>query len=63
MKTANEETDEEAMPIETTPLLGPKTKYKPQKVQEEEKSCAEVCSIGSKLGSRLSELKGTGGYL
>ena len=54
MKTANEETDEEAMPIETTPLLGPKTKYKPQKVQEEEKSCAEVCSIGSKLGSRLS---------
>ena len=23
-------------------LLGPKTKYKPQKVQEEDKSCAEV---------------------
>ena len=56
MKTTNEETDET---IEKAPLLGPKTKYKPQKVQEEEKSCAEVCSMQSRLGSRLSELKGT----
>ena len=32
--------DQEVVPAKT--LLGPKTKYKPQKVQEEDKSCAEV---------------------
>ena len=39
---AVQEKPEEEKPAKEIILLGPKAKYKPQKGQEEEKSCVEV---------------------
>ena len=40
--TKKAKVDDEVELVEAAPLLGPNVKYKPQKIQEEDKSCAEV---------------------
>ena len=42
--TKKTKVDNKVEMVEAVPLLGPNVKYKPQKIQEEDKSCAEVSS-------------------
>ena len=40
--TKKAKVDDKVEVVEAAPLLGPTVKYKPQKIQEEDMSCAEV---------------------
>ena len=42
LQMAKKKRVDEKVEVVSVPLLGPKVKYKPQKIQEEDMSCAEV---------------------